>query len=565
MNCLTNGLTNCLTKTRLLTAALATAALWAAACSPGHPIITPPPPAGKFTNASLNGTYAFMTSGEVIVNTVNGPTTASMVRVGSFVADGSGHITGGVEDVNASGTVSNAATITGGSYTVNSDGRGILTLSVVSSVFNSSINFSIVLTSGSSGPPSIASGGLMIDETTTGQVSTGSGNFIQQNTTLFATTNVNGTYVFDFSGLDSAGAPASIVGRFPTTSGSITTGGIEDGNDNGQLTPTGTVLPGSFTSDPQNANTLSSSGRGLVAINGETFAFYIVDATRVRLISIGTSGGATPDMLTGDAVLQASVPPAPSGSFAFLVAGSDLAASNGLIRVARFDTCAPCAGPGPAVSKILLDVNDAAHENEYTTFTSSTPSINYDTTSGRGVVSFSASTLLKYSFVFYLSSSTSGVIQDVSPSDSSTTVSQVADGSIAAQTSAPFSGSNITGPYAMNWSGLETSGGSFANTDEEDLLALQTVTNLNLTGTYDLFQFTGPSLGTDLGSTGSINFNGGDGTGGDGKSPTMNVNLSGASPIHMVVYFVNPQLAFFANRDNTGAQRIVAGILQAQQ
>lgn len=547
---------NCLVKNRLLTAAVAAGALWGTACGGGGTTITPQPPKGKFTNASLNGTYAFMTSGEVL--STNATSAVPMVRVGSFVADGSGHITGGVEDVNAAGTVSSAASITGGGYNISPDGRGTLTLNVVSSVFNSSINFSIVLTSGSGGPPSIANGGLMIDETTTGQISTGSGNFIQQNTTLFATTNVNGAYVFDFSGLDSAGASASIIGELSTTSGSIT-GGVDDGNDGGTLTPSGTVVPGSFTSDPQFPNTLSSSGRGVVTINGETFAFYIVDATRVRLISIAGSGGAAPDMLTGDAVMQASIPAAPSGSFVFLVAGSDLNLSNGLIRLGRFDVS------GTTLSKILLDVNDAAQENEYTTFTSSTPTINYDTTTGRGVVSFSASSLLKYSFVFYLSSSTSGVIQDVSPSDSTSPVGQVADGSVAAQTGGPFSSSNITGPYAMNWSGLVTSGGSFGNTDEEDLLAQQTITSLNLSGIYDLFQFTAPSLGTNLGSTGSINFNGGDGTGGDGKSPTMTVNLTNASPIHMVVYFVNPQLAFFANRDNNGAQRVVAGILKAQQ
>ena len=532
---------------RFLTAAVAAASLWGAACSSHGSTIAPPPPAGKYSNASLNGTYAFMTSGEVLPT--NATSAVPMVRVGSFVADGSGHITGGVEDVNAAGTVSNAAAITGGSYSIASDGRGTLSLTVVSSVFNSTVNFAITLTS--------TADGLMIDETTTGQVSTGSGNFMLQNPSLFATTTVNGNYIFDFSGLDSAGAPASIVGRFSTTSGSIT-GGIDDQNDNGTLTPTGTVLTGSFTSDPQNANTLSGSGRGLVTINGEIFAFYIVDATRVRLISVASSGGAAADMLTGDAVLQASVPASPSGSFAFLVAGSDLNARNGLIRVGRFDVS------GSTVGKILLDVNDAGNEIEHTTFTSSTPSVNYDTTTGRGVVSFSASTLLQYSFVFYLSSSTSGVIQDVSPSDTSP-VSQVADGSIAAQTGGPFTSSNITGPYAMNWSGLVTSGGQFANTDEEDLLAQETSTSLNLTGTYDLFQFTGLSLGTNLGSTGSINFNGGDGSGGDGKSPTMNVNLSNASAIHMVVYFVNPQLAFFANRDNNGASRIVAGILKAQQ
>jgi hypothetical protein len=45
----------------------------------------------------------------------------------------------------------------------------------------------------------------------------------------------------------------------------------------------------------------------------------------------------------------------------------------------------------------------------------------------------------------------------------------------------------------------------------------------------------------------------------------MTVNLTGANPINFVVYFVNPQLAFFANRDNSGAQRIVVGILKLQQ
>ena len=45
----------------------------------------------------------------------------------------------------------------------------------------------------------------------------------------------------------------------------------------------------------------------------------------------------------------------------------------------------------------------------------------------------------------------------------------------------------------------------------------------------------------------------------------MTVNLTGAKPINFVVYFVNPQLAFFANRDNSGTQRIVLGILKLQQ
>lgn len=532
---------------RLLTVTVAAAALWSASCG-GGTAITPPPPMGKYSLASLNGTYAFVTSGEVI--TSGGSSATPFSRTGSFIANGNGGITGGVYDiVNAGGTstISSApiAIMSGSSYTVNADGRGTLTFNINSNGAPSTVTFAIVLTS--------TKDGLMIDETASNsQASTGSGNFVLQDTASFAT-GVTGSYVFDFSGLDANASPESLVGQFTSSAGVISSG-IEDANDN--FTLTNGSISGNFTPDPTNSAT---SGRGTATIAGQTYAFYIVDSTRVRFVSINASG--VGPMLTGDAVVQPTVPAAPSGSFAFLVAGSS--ANGGLTRVARFDTCAPCASSSPAVSKLLMDVNNAGTENEFGPSALTNASISYDTTTGRGVVSFQSSSTNLYSFVFYLSSATSGVIQEVSPNDT-TPAFAVADGTIAGQSGGPFSSSNITGPYAMNWSGLVTSGGSFANQDEEDLLAQQTVTNLNLSGTYDLFQFTGVTLDTNLGTTGSITFNG-DGTGGDGKNTTMNVNLSNASPIHMVVYFVNPQLAFFANRDNNGAQRVVAGILKAQQ
>lgn len=533
--------TNYLAKNRLFTAAVAAASLWAASCGGGGATITPPPPMGKYGLASLNGTYAFVTSGEVI--TSGGTSATSFARTGSFIANGSGGITGGVYDVvNAGGGSSSVpiAIMSGSTYTVNADGRGTLTFNINSNGVPTTVNFGVVLTS--------TKDGLMMDETATNnQASTGSGNFVLQDTASFGTA-VTGSYVFDFSGVDSSVAPESLVGQFAASAGVITTG-IEDANDNFTLTSGG--VSGSFAPDPANSAT---SGRGTATIDGQTYAFYVVDSTRIRFISMN-SGGIGP-MLTGDAVSQPTVPAAPSGSFVFLVAGAS--ANGGLTRVARFDVS------GSTVSKLLMDVNNAGSENEFGPSTLTMPGISYDTTTGRGLVSFRSSSTNLYAFVFYLSSANTGVIQEVSPNDT-TPAFAVADGTIALQSGSPFTSSNITGPYAMNWSGLVTSGGAFANQDEEDLLAQQTVTSLNLSGTYDLFQFTGLTLGTGLGSTGSINFNGGDGSGGDGKSATMNVNLSNASPIHMVVYFVNPQLAFFANRDNNGAQRIVAGILKAQQ
>jgi hypothetical protein len=214
---------------------------------------------------------------------------------------------------------------------------------------------------------------------------------------------------------------------------------------------------------------------------------------------------------------------------------------------------------------MLMDVNDAGNEVQFNNLSNGSITA-YDPTTGRGQLSFKDSNGTTYSFVFYLDSPTSGVMQDVSPSSTANEARVVADGSIVAQTGGPFSSANITGTYALNWSGLVVAGGSFPVEDEEDLLAQANITNLTLSGAADIFQFTSSTLSPrfDLGVGGSISING-DGTSGDGQRNQMTVNLSNTSPIHFVVYFVNPQVAFFANRDNSGTTRIVAGVLKAQQ
>jgi len=273
----------------------------------------------------------------------------------------------------------------------------------------------------------------------------------------------------------------------------------------------------------------------------------------VRFISDNTATGGSGPMLTGDAVLSASVPPSPSGSFAFLVSGSST--SGGLIRVGRFTVS------GSSLSNILMDKNNGGSETE-PSISSSNTNVTYDSTTGRGMLSFQSSAANVYSFVFYLSAANSGVIQEVSGPAGSASAVVVADGSILAQSGSPFSSSNVSGPYAMNWSGLVTASG--LGMDEEDLLSQVTLSNLNLSGTSDIFQFTGVTLNTDFGTAGSINFNGGDGTGGDGKSASMTVKLSGISQINMIVYVVNPELAFFVSGNNSPT-RIVAGLLEAQR
>ena len=263
-------------------------------------------------------------------------------------------------------------------------------------------------------------------------------------------------------------------------------------------------------------------------------------------------------MLSGDAVAQSSnVPTSTSnfnGGFAFVLAGAST--NGGVTRVGRF------TANGATVSNVLGDTDDAGMQHPSSSF--SNGAITFDSANpGRGQITFQDPSF-PFTFVFYLSSASSGVIQDVTQSSPGVGI-VVADGSLESQSGGLFTSANISGTYAMNWSGLVTSGGNFATQDEEDLLAQTTVTNLALSGTADLFQFTTGTLRTDLGVGGVIQING-EGTSGDGNRNGITVNLTGTNkPIDCVVYFINFQTAFFANRDNYGAQRIVVGILKLQQ
>src|SRR5437899_1803489 len=71
-----------------------------------------PPPTGNFSNASLNGSYAFTLSG----TNAGGP----FAVAGQFQANGAGTITGGTEDINSPGTVGVLTNqpITSGTYAV---------------------------------------------------------------------------------------------------------------------------------------------------------------------------------------------------------------------------------------------------------------------------------------------------------------------------------------------------------------------------------------------------------------------------------------------------------------
>ncbi|HKV63000.1 MAG TPA: hypothetical protein VJO16_13875 [Candidatus Acidoferrum sp.] len=524
---------------RLLFSVSIAPVLWVAACSGGNGVVNPPPPVGKYSLASLKGQYAFVTNGEVFAGSV----VDQLARVGSFTADGAGNIMGGVEDVNeATVGVTPAIAITGGSYTVNADGRGTLTLQLA----QASIDFGITLTS--------INDGLLVDETSNAnQSSTGSGNFVKQNASSFQVSGIAGPYVFDFPGLDANSNPESFVGEFTANNGTISAGFFDD-NVNGTFSSGAFV--GTVAQDPLQSASLTSFGRGIALIAGQNYVFYIVDATRVRFIS--TNGG----MLSGDAVAQSNTIPTNvssiNSSFVFIVAGSS--GSGGIVRVGRF------TANGATVTNVLEDTND--NGKFIKTDTTAAASISLDAANpGRGTFTFTDPNFpnAPSTFVFYLSSATQGVIQEQTANKNGAV--DVADGTLAAQTGSPFSGSNISGTYALSWSGLSLqNGGGFSVQDEEDLLGQVTVSSLNLTGAADIFQFQNVVPVFDLVTSGSVNIQG-DGTSSTGSSSrnTMSVKLvkSNTTTVNFVVYFVSPQLAFFMN--NQDQNRTVAGALQIQQ
>jgi hypothetical protein len=476
-------------------------AVFAAACGGGGSSTpTPPPPTGAFSNASLKGTYAFSMSG----SDANLSPGAFIARVGSFVADGSGNISAAMEDISDAGAV-NTVQFTGGTYSIQANGKGTLTLNSIS---GTGLQLTIVLNSPNKG--------AMIQ---TDLFATSSGSFILQNPGAFGVASVNGSYAFDVSGTDVAnGTPVSVVGQMTSNSNGAITGGIYDSNDGGALLTAQTFgAGGTYSFDSTNGATF---GRGTMNFASRTFAFYIVDSTRIRLIE--TDG----QLFTfGDALQQASVPTQISaGTFALLVGGSGVFnGGSAIARGGRFTTDAS----GGTTGIQLDDNNNGSLTSIASSTTISNAKFTIDTANpgtGRGTLTFTASgnpNAGTFTFVFYFDSATHAFIQDTSNG-------VIADGSMLAQ-SASFTGANLAGNYVFDWSGVNLALGF-----EEDFAGQYALSSSGaVSGEVDFVELASPSkrnpafLGIPI--TGMLTVSG-DGTGANnytvttGNSPSATLN-----------------------------------------
>jgi hypothetical protein len=226
-----------------------------------------------YSDPVLNGSFAFSYTGN--------DSSGFLAAAGSFVANGSGGITGGIEDissfrtgVNTSVQIENTST-----YTVGTDGRGIATLNTTSGAqkiaFVLTTNQHAIITRFDS-------------------AATGSGTMDQQNFTDLggAASAVSGPYVFSAMGTDASFNPEAIAGEFSASGGTISAANsqldIHDGATSSATITTNAGLSSdsSYAFDTFNLGT----GRGTLTLNTPAgalqFAFYIVDSTELYMVEI---------------------------------------------------------------------------------------------------------------------------------------------------------------------------------------------------------------------------------------------------------------------------------------
>jgi hypothetical protein len=276
----------------------------AAGCGNGSSF-TPPNNQG-FSNSSLSGTYVFSSQG---VDANDYPVSIA----GALVANGTGGITAGTIDVvDAVFDISPATppspvaqTISGGTYSIGSDGRGLVNLVSSNSTYGT-YTLDIVLSSPSQG--------LVTEFDGKG---TGSGT-IDLQTALTGLSQLAGPYALTLAGDDSSLDPVGTVGSFTLDTNGNITAGVQDFNDNGfpyldlAINPVTAAVLGTGTGP--GTITLNTSQFGSL-----TFDFYPVDATHLKFIETDYA-----EFLAGDVFTQtgASIP---TGAMVFTMAGGDTA------------------------------------------------------------------------------------------------------------------------------------------------------------------------------------------------------------------------------------------------
>ena len=200
---------------------------------------------GGFSVASLNGTYVFGSAGES--TNVDG-----IHSVGMFTADGAGNVTAGTFDTVKDGIpATNISLNSGSTYSVDPDGRAVVTLNLSSGTTNRKVMWLV----SSSRAYFLVNDPVNLEDGTLDK-QTGSG---------FSNSSMNGQYAFVMDGFDAnAQLPyRDRVGTWsPNGSGSVTTNYVASGYLPSSP-PAGSATPNSLSG----TYTIDASGRATAIVN----------------------------------------------------------------------------------------------------------------------------------------------------------------------------------------------------------------------------------------------------------------------------------------------------------
>lgn len=255
-------------------------------------------------NAMLQGSYAFLLQG--YKNGSAAGAVSGTAAIGSLAANGSGTITG-VEDINTPSGVTMSAPVSG-TYTVGSDGRGLMVLTA-----NSVTSVYAIAASNLSGAVAQTVAITEFDNSTgAAGTSNATGFATLQTASAFNAAGVKGTYAFGLSGESPCAScasgvklgPLAAVGVFTADGVSTLSAGAEDAGAYA-TNYTGVTFSGSYTapSSTTGRGTLTVSNTGtLFAAAPVSYTYVVVNASELLLMSNGSH--ATTSLLAGDARLQ---------------------------------------------------------------------------------------------------------------------------------------------------------------------------------------------------------------------------------------------------------------------
>lgn len=283
-------------------------------------------------NGELSGQYAFLLRG-------GGANAGYGALIGSFTADGAGHITGGLLDQNASGFgpfTGDTVQTSGSFYTVGSDNRVCLTLTDTSGGI---LNFRAAVGAlvGSGATQVATQGRIILFNDNNGRKLRLSGVLMKQDTTSFNPSAFNGNYALGFEGVDGNGGRLAGAGVITTNGVSTISNLALDVDDAGGLGTNLTGGSGSYsiaTNAPSGRGTLTTTinapGPGGVPTPTTTnFVFYMVSSSEILDMSTDSLLAGKP-IQSGEAKKQSGtfLPTALDGKdYVFYAAGID--PSNG--------------------------------------------------------------------------------------------------------------------------------------------------------------------------------------------------------------------------------------------